>query len=374
MASELAIPVKEFENALRKLGWLSAYSRQILMTRHLLRSLAAISHPEDVLHDIPGDFALDLFRCSITVLSGVNRESQQFSSPYDPINRPETHHLAYKRKKRIFSTSIASGMPDIHFHLGKDSGFGFENSTKISLEDELLCFEILTIAKNVSLTTKALADQRADALRNKKLWRDLKSEDQADALSFFDNWHEWAGKNGAFWREWYEGLLDGEPLDWELQRQVALIDDAIWEAGPDAVADEIEKIRSKFKLTNRIHELEADLRRVNTNRHGIGGNMPPEMPSETTIAQELIIVWHPLQELKEEITKDDPDPNFLQKIVDLLVAALRKGFAWGLQKGDLAIDSTIKWAIPAGGTAYFALNPEKLEAVIEAIKKLIGIL
>ncbi|MDB9857213.1 hypothetical protein OAC63_02355 [Amylibacter sp.] len=354
MALDQAKPAKEFENALRRLGWLSAYSRQVLMARHLLRSFAAISHPDDILSSVPGDFALDLFRCSITILAGVNRDTQQFSSPYDTINRPETHHLAYKRKERIFSASIASGMPDIHFHFGKGSGFGFENSNEISVEDGLLSFEIHAVAKNVSLTTKVLADRRAVALRNEKLWRDLISEDQADALRFFDNWYEWAGKNGAFWREWYQGFLDGKPLDWELQRRVALIDDAIWKAGPEAVAEEIEKIRAKFDLEKRIENLEAELRRATVNRHGIGGNKPPEMLDKSPIAQELIIVWQPLEDLKEEISKEDPDPKHLQTIIKTLVTVMKKGFAWCLKKGNLIVDTAIKWAIPASGTGYLA--------------------
>ena len=31
-------------------------------------------------------------------------------------------------------------------------------------------------------------------------------------------------------------MLAGQPLPWELQRDVALIDDEIWQAGPEAVA------------------------------------------------------------------------------------------------------------------------------------------
>lgn len=50
----------------------------------------------------------------------------------------------------------------------------------------------------------------------------------------------------SFWRDWYQGFLDGKPLDWELQRRVALIDDAIWEAGPEAVANEIERIQAEM--------------------------------------------------------------------------------------------------------------------------------
>lgn len=374
MALEQAKPVKDFEIALRRLGWLSAYSRQILLARHLLRNFSAISHPDNIPALVPGEFALDLFRCSITVLSGVNRETLKFSSPYEPSNRPETHHLGYRRKKRIFSASIASGMPEIHYHFDAGGGFGFENSTEISTEDSLLSFEIQAVAKNVSLVTKALADQRVESLRNEKLWRGLPSQDQTDAAAFFENWHEWAGRNGAFWREWYQGFLDGKPLDWELQSRVALIDNAIWEAGPKAVADEIEKIRAKFYLEKCIDELEIELRSATPNRYGIGGNMPPEHIDDAPIGQELFFVLRPLNDLKDEIAKDNSDPTRIEKIIKALVNALKTGIAWCLRKADLIVDTAIKWAIPAGGTGYFALNPEKLEYVIEAAKKLLEVL
>lgn len=374
MALEQPTAVEEFEDALRRLGWLSAYSRQVLITRHLLRNLATISSPNEIPGSVPGDFALELFRCSISILSGVNRETQQFSSPYDPPDRPDTHHLAYRRKDRIFSASIASGMPDVHFHIGSERGFGFENSTEATVEDRLLSSEILAVSKNVGLTTKALADERVEALRNKKLWQQQESEDQAVALRFFDHWHEWAGKNGSFWREWYKGLLDGEPLDWGLQRRVALIDDAVWEAGIEAVAVEIEKIRAIFDLEKRIGDLETELRRATADRYGIGGNNPPEILDDAPIAKELVIVWQPLEDLKNEIVNGDPDSSRLQMIIERLVSALKTGFAWCLKKGDLIVDTAIKWAIPAGGTGYLALHPDKLEVVIEAAKRLLGVL
>lgn len=181
-------------------------------------------------------------------------------------------------------------------------------------------------------------------------------------------------KGWSFWRAWCQSFLDGEPLDWHLQRRVALIKDEIWEAGPEAVAKEIEKIRAKLDLEKRIEELEAELHRATVDRHGIGGNMPPEPVEEAPIAQELVVVWQPLEDIKNEIANDDPDPTRLQKTIDALLMALKKGFAWCLKKGDLIVDTAIKWAIPAGGTGYFALNPEKLEAVIETAKKLLGVL
>ncbi|EDZ45893.1 conserved hypothetical protein [Rhodobacterales bacterium Y4I] len=58
----------------------------------------------------------------------------------------------------------------------------------------------------------------------------------------FENNETW-----RFWHAWYQGFLDGKPLDWELQRRVATeIPDAIWNAGPEAVAQEIERIKAEM--------------------------------------------------------------------------------------------------------------------------------
>ncbi|MEZ5778245.1 MAG: hypothetical protein R3E44_07785 [Paracoccaceae bacterium] len=43
----------------------------------------------------------------------------------------------------------------------------------------------------------------------------------------------------SFWIGWWEGVKSGKQLDWELQRDVALIPDEVWSQGPGAVAAEI---------------------------------------------------------------------------------------------------------------------------------------
>jgi len=55
-----------------------------------------------------------------------------------------------------------------------------------------------------------------------------------------------SGSEWSFWREWYQGFLDGKPLDWELQKEIALIPDADWEKGPEWIAGLIEEIRREF--------------------------------------------------------------------------------------------------------------------------------
>ena len=46
----------------------------------------------------------------------------------------------------------------------------------------------------------------------------------------------------SFWTRWWDGVLSGNQIDWDLQRQVALIPNEIWDQGPAAVAEAIRQI------------------------------------------------------------------------------------------------------------------------------------
>ncbi len=60
---------------------------------------------------------------------------------------------------------------------------------------------------------------------------------------------DWRGPDSpfSFWARWYQAALEGTPMDPELLRDIALIPDDIWEAGPEPVAVEIAKIEEKLK-------------------------------------------------------------------------------------------------------------------------------
>jgi len=55
-----------------------------------------------------------------------------------------------------------------------------------------------------------------------------------------------SGGPWTFWAEWYDRAMAGDPLPWDLQEQIALIPDEIWEAGPEAVAEEIKRIQLEY--------------------------------------------------------------------------------------------------------------------------------
>ena len=56
-----------------------------------------------------------------------------------------------------------------------------------------------------------------------------------------------------FWLRWYEGMFKGQPLDWDLQREVALIPKDNWEKGPEHIAQLIAEIEARY-LANAVAE------------------------------------------------------------------------------------------------------------------------
>ncbi|MBK0326518.1 hypothetical protein I5535_04340 [Rhodobacteraceae bacterium F11138] len=57
-----------------------------------------------------------------------------------------------------------------------------------------------------------------------------------------------APEKWAFWLEWYEAILRGNPLPWDLSLRIAKeVTEEQWDAGPETVAERIEEIRREFE-------------------------------------------------------------------------------------------------------------------------------
>ncbi len=118
----------------------------------------------------------------------------------------------------------------------------------------------------------------------------------------------------AFWREWYQGFLDGKPMDWELQRRVALIPDADWEQGPEHIAGVIEGIRQAFDAEGRKaanpsepteDEKKAVAARVNFNREALALSIASVLEQ---IAEFRKAVWG----------RNDLEPQYRADLLDFL--------------------------------------------------------
>jgi len=91
----------------------------------------------------------------------------------------------------------------------------------------------------------------------KPLW--LKTDPPEHAVGIFLQSLDQPPLTGSFWRDWYQGFLDGKPLDWELQRRVALIPDEDWEKGPAHIAEKIKEIRAVFDEKTKSNAAREDI-------------------------------------------------------------------------------------------------------------------
>ncbi|WP_107496350.1 hypothetical protein [Thalassobius sp. I31.1] len=231
----------------------------------------------------------------------------------------------------------------------------------ISLFDEFLPFEADFLNDHLRRIVRGQIDYKWDDL-------DLGPEGMSPS-SFF--WNELievteSANIWSFWREWYQGFLERTPMDWELQRRVAMIPDMDWEKGPEHIAQVIEDIRARFALEQRLAELESEISTLTErNRHSIGGNNPPEEIEQEEIIQGFLV--EPVQELQTQVLAEVPDKSRVRKAVEKLTALLVVVGKWTGGKLDKAVDECVKSIGKRAGDSLFAwvvLNSAAITGIV----------
>ncbi len=182
-----------------------------------------------------------------------------------------------------------------------------------------------------------------------------------------------AGGKWQYWIEWYQSFAMGKPLDWELQRRVVMIEEKYWIAGPGAIADEIERIRARWQVETAQADLGSSLRIQAAERHGIGGNNPPESIQDEHLSGAVTLIWEAKEELSTALKQENPAREWIEAILAKFKAGLTSLLKWCAGKVNLAVGTAIVVGTTKGSTVvvdtYIAKHPEKIEALIEAIER-----
>jgi hypothetical protein len=243
--------MKDSIKSIRKMSWLSSYSRKILMTRLMLRTIEICDVPKH--SQDRSALIFSALRCSITSLSLGKEKSRMIVAPNYWNRNPVSSYL--KHPKSSFNFNIISENTFDQISFQKDMGTRYKgysvsgNETHKTVGNALNIFyhEVQKVSRGLSLSQMPNADTRCDLLKQIKLWpSERKAYKRNKSMQLIGNLDQETGGAFTFWHDWYQGFLDGKPLDWNLQREVALIPDADWEKGPAHIAGKIEEIKARF--------------------------------------------------------------------------------------------------------------------------------
>lgn len=191
--------------------------------------------------------------------------------------------------------------------------------------------------------------------------------------------------NGPPWNTFariFDDFWHGREPDWDYLERIVLIDPEVWDAGPEAVAKAIEIIDEQQRLAALAKEQLDKRHGVRSSRRssgspGLGHNNPPESLSDEAnreILEAGASAGRALEELAEELDKTEPLSTRVDDSANRLLKGLSVIANYCGQKLDLAVDTLIKWGIPAGGV-WLAANYSELTALAngaKALAKLLG--
>lgn len=208
-----------------------------------------------------------------------------------------------------------------------------------------------------------------------RLWGNAKSVEMETVWSglrtqLLDRDEKW-----SFWVKWYESFLDGSPIDWELQEEIASIPETEWLSGSSHIANLIELITSRHHLREQVEVLKNLLRSDLSAYAHRGHNSPPELLETDQEPFSLLNgIEATLKTLEVEITKPNPSHEILGKVLVGLSSGLISVGKYAVKLLDIAaqeaakeVGSTgVKWVIGAG-IAYFAIQTTPIQAALSAV-------
>ncbi|UWR47958.1 hypothetical protein [Phaeobacter inhibens] len=346
--------------------------------RTLLRALSLWLNADD---NLPSEVRLSALRAVLTInasASGYLRYDERYGELFFDYETTAENIQIYVSTSAVeFDIKHTPSVEFYHFSWETEDGTG---GGHVALENPDAASFPLHVIDHGNLASDASIlrwSANPTEIFNNPLWSDPPNHLRSEFPRLLELLSG-VGEGSRFWQAWYQGFLDGNPLDWELQRRVALINDDVWDAGPEAVAVEIERIRSLFELEQEIANLKGQLTAVQNTPAAalIGDNGGPPLKDAPARAfqTDLALIWKQVEELEEEIAKPSPSLSHLEKIakalwdISLRMAAYCGSIADGMiREGSKELAKAgAKWTARATAVTVTA-QTEGVQSVVKAI-------
>ncbi len=242
--------MSSFEEIESRFGSLSEQQKRVVALRMILRTLGVSTSSS--WFPFPHSNLASLRRI-FTATAYTGTESLSLRSIVKELNENQTgRNISYHALDGLFhalslhaiSTAIAPDLNLLDVFEEENQGFPtvFKNSGTAEINQKQFSADLKLEFENDLHGVEN--GESHDDLMSTPLWR----SPAKNTASFETLMSETSSKfeGHTFWKDWYQSLLDGQPLDWELQRRVALIDERVWAGGTKAVSDEIARLKKEL--------------------------------------------------------------------------------------------------------------------------------
>jgi hypothetical protein len=183
------------------------------------------------------------------------------------------------------------------------------------------------------------------------------------------------GFRWGFWDRWYAGMNKGTPLEWDLQREVALIPGGDWQKGPEHIARLVEEIEARFRVRTAAGEAEALLedQLTRTLPASIGHNRPPESIFDTGISRaEFEELKAAVGVLKSQSQESRADVAAVATAAEVADGVLRKILESLAIKAGMDFDAFRKGFWGAAGAGMFIFVSGGLTPLLQSLRSLLA--
>lgn len=236
------------ELSVSRLQQINSNDRRVLHGRVMFRALEALlvavadKKKDSKKKEQPDSGQISLMACKILSQALLPTHKLPRQTIYAPV-RTEMYGVGEKKGQGLY---IALKNKSFQFSYQLSSRYGSSQfSRRASGQVGIVSIQLLNSHQrdNISDFLHDLSLEKTSDLISTSLWRtkEVALSNPFKTIDYYSQSNTW-----SYWGDWYQGLLEGKLIDWDIQNAIIAIPEPDWDKGPAHIADKIEEIKARF--------------------------------------------------------------------------------------------------------------------------------